>query len=230
MKPDDTEAEGLDLKQMFLEGASQLGVEPSRLAAFFDRMRQAIEHITSNGDFYAKEEKDILEKRDRMVKELGALMVQNVLGQRAFFLALTTFSLTIAGLVLPLIASGKDQMFKSPGYLYVGLAALGVCAFTSVWYMLNRLGMENRSIATHLEFQRTATEQVHDFIVESHKSGRDINEYLSKKEVMVSKFREGEKARMAVVRARSVRVDHWPKVIGYSFLSGIVLVALSLFA
>jgi hypothetical protein len=195
------------------------------LKAMFPKM--ATEFL-QGGLQFAEEEKRMKEADQYLQKQVGDLLAQNISSLRNMFLTLTGLSLTVIGAVIS-VRAANPAFFKGSITLYSGIGLLGICIVASILYLLDRLSAENRNLTKRINFQQSSMAKMRELMRASFEGKKSFDEYFATRKDLVQKIADEEIELLAKTRGQSKLIEYTPAIICYSFLGGLVLVALALF-
>lgn len=205
----------------------EIGLTEDQMKALIAKLPRIANEFIQGAAQYAEEEKQLISMYERITKQIGDLLMQNINASRNFFLTLATLSLTLIGAVISVRAT-YPTFFKGTTPLYFGVGLLAVCIVASVLYLLNRLSVENNNLTKSLSLQQSGMTALINLMRSNFLEMKPFEEYFAARKALIEENKITLTAFDEKVRKQSKLITHAPAIIGYSFLFGLALIGLAL--
>ena len=204
----------------------EIGLSEDQMKALIAKLPRIANEFIQGAAQYAEEEKQLISMYERITKQIGDLLMQNINASRNFFLTLATLSLTLIGAVIS-VRAAYPTFFKGTISLYFGIGLLAACIVASVLYLLNRLSVENNNLTKSLSLQQSGMAALINLMRSNFLEMKPFEEYFAARKTLIEENKITLSAFDEKVRKQSKLITHAPAIIGYSFLLGLALIGLA---
>lgn len=218
-------AEG-EIPSVDFDFLKELGLTEDQMKALTAKLPRIANEFIQGAGQYAEEEKHLVSIYERITKQIGDLLMQNINASRNFFLTLATLSLTLIGAIISARAVSHD-FFKGVVTLYFGMGLLGICILASVLYLLNRLSVENNNLTKSLALQQSGMSALINLMRTHFLAMKPFEEYFVARKALIDESKIELTAFDETMKRQSWLITHAPSIIGYSFLGGLFFVGLA---
>lgn len=179
---------------------------------------------------FALEQKNLNESINNNTREKIEILNQNIFSFRSVLLTITGFSLTILGVVLSSLMSGKN-IFNNQNILYLGLICFVFSTIISILFILNIYHFENNKLHEQIKFNKSYYKDINK-ILKNNLINKNFDDYLVEKQnFLEEKIKEEEiinnKKNKYGFIFKNKDKDYTPHVAIFLFLFGFILILIS---
>jgi len=112
-----------------------------------------------DGTLYVNQIEDLETQKKEIIKELRDLHLKNISYLRNFYMQLLTISLLIIAIVLPVVSSNNQTIFKTSLLTYIGIVFISLNTIITIFYLTYIITYEYKRINRFGNFYKTSYDE-----------------------------------------------------------------------